>query len=400
MPKAVSLNPEDAYDPIGDAADRIAAYVADQCEGEIDKIYCQPNNEGLYVAVNGDRTHRFQLTALEPCAEARRDLHEADRTYTVGELLSLNLKSPPAFIEGLLHEGETIVIAGRQKVGKSRLVQQMALCLASGEPFLGMRVPNPVHVLMIDFENRLAPLSQRFRAMGGGSSGHERLRVWCAQSLDSTLPDASPEGAALLQRLVEQVQPDVLIIDPWRLWLGGDENDARDIVNGLKILSSARANLPRLAIVIVHHVRKEKFDSPKRLLQDPSLWADAVSGHHAFSSHVDACYGLERQMDEAEDPLIVFGGIARNSLPPTLILEEDESLRFKVAANEAAALKVMTEAQRDVWAKIKRLRKFGFNQAVTAAETTNRKAVSAALKIAEGHGLLIKVGESYARVGA
>ena len=137
----------------------------------------------------------------------------------------------------------------------------------------------------------------------------------CAQSLDSILPDASSDGAERLRALVDEVAPDVLIIDPWRLWLGRDENDARDIVNGLKVLSSIRRCQPRLGIVIVHHVRKEKFDSPKRLLQDPSLWADAVSGHHALMSHVDASFGLERQNDENENALIVFGGIARNALP-------------------------------------------------------------------------------------
>ena len=384
-------------DDFDESMAEVRAYLEQQAIGDPTSVFTNHTRHGLLVGV-GDS--KFMVAPYRGDGLPKENVMEAERSYSVGELLRLNLSIPPPFIEGLLYEGETDVIAGRQKVGKSRLTQQMALCLATGDPFLGMRVPKPVRVLMIDFENRPGPLSQRFRAMGGDVSGHERLRVWCARSLDSTLPDASPEGAALLRRLVEQAQPDVLIIDPWRLWLGGDENDARDIVRGLRILSSVRANLPHLAIVVVHHVRKEKFDSPKRLLQDPSLWADAVSGHHALMSHVDACYGLERQMAEDEDPLIVFGGIARNTQPPTLILEEDESLRFKVSANEAAAFKVMTKAQREAWNKIKKMRKFGFNQAVTAAKTTNRKAVSATLKIAEYHGLLIKVGDSYASVGA
>jgi hypothetical protein len=34
------------------------------------------------------------------------------------------------------------------------------------------------------------------------------------------------------------------------------------------------------------------------------------SGHHALVSHVDACYGLEREIDENGNELIVFGGVA------------------------------------------------------------------------------------------
>jgi hypothetical protein len=61
----------------------------------------------------------------------------------------------------------------------------------------------------------------------------------------------------------------------------------------------------------------------------------------------------------------------------------------------------MTKAQREAWAKTKTLpKKFGFNQAVAAAKTTNRKAVSAALKIAVSHGLLVRDNDSYIRVGS
>jgi hypothetical protein len=57
----------------------------------------------------------------------------------------------------------------------------------------------------------------------------------------------------------------------------------------------------------------------------------------------------------------------------------------------------MTKAQREVWDKIKGLRQFGFNQAVTAAKTTNRKAVSSTLRITVSHGLVLKEGDSYIR---
>ncbi|MGA2183818.1 MAG: AAA family ATPase [Bryobacteraceae bacterium] len=389
-------------DPVREGADRIADYLCRHAPGGIEEIYSEENSRGLFLGVKGDQEQRYLLTDLNGGGvppDLTNDSLDDQRSYSVEELLDLNLPSPPPFIEELLHEGETIVIAGRQKVGKSRLTQQMALCLAAGQAFLGMRVPKPASVLMIDLENRPAPLAQRFRAMGGDPAGRTRLHVWCARSLDATLPDASPEGVVLLRKLVEQVRPDVLVIDTWRLWLGGDENDAREIVEGLKKLASVRVNLPHLAIVIVHHVRKERFEFPRRLLQDPSLWADAVSGHHALSSHVDACYGLERQMEDGEDPLIVFGGIARNTQPQTLILDEDDSLRFTVAANEDAALKVMTKAQQEIWKAIGQLPRFRFTQAVTAAKTTNKKAVSAALKIAESHGLLRREGEMYVRAG-
>lgn len=398
MPK-LGFGRENFCDPVQEGLTKLASYLTHESGPKIDAVHCERNRKGLFVCVKGERERRYLLTVLDASNQVgdRQSLNDPERTLTLEQLLQLKLAPPRAVIEGLLHEGETVVVAGRQKVGKSRLTQQMALCLANAETFLGMSVPHARRVLMIDLENGLGSLSERFRAMGGERGGDKRLSVWCAQSLDSVLPDASTDGAERLRALVDEVRPDVLIIDPWRLWLGRDENNAVDIVAGLRILASIRRQHPDITIVIVHHVRKEKFESPRRLLNDPSLWAEAVSGHHALMSHVDGCFGLERQADDEENTLIVFGGIARNALPSTLILDEDDSLRFSIAANEGAALNVMTKAQRDIWDKIKGLRKFGFNQAATVAKTTNRKALSAALRIAVSHGLISKEGDTYVR---
>jgi hypothetical protein len=269
-------------------------------------------------------------------------------------------------------------------------MMQMALALVNGQDFLGNKVSGPVRVLLVDFENRAASLSERFRLMNGDTDGYKQLYVWSAPSLSSDLPDATTDGQKRLLESVEQVRPAVLIIDPWRLWLGGDENSASDIVRGLKLLASLRDRLPHLAIVIVHHVRKEKFENPRQLIADPSLWSDSLSGHHALMSHVDACYGLERS-----DGLTVFGGIARNADPSTLILDDEPDLRFKVAGNEEEMARLMTPAQTLIWNAGRMLKRFTFTELVTKARTTNRKAVSATLRTAENHGLIHKEGDRY-----
>jgi hypothetical protein len=198
-----------------------------------------------------------------------------------------------------------------------------------------------------------------------------------------------------LQTLLDQTKGEVLFIDPWRLWLGGEENNSEDIVRGLTALSQLRKFCPTLTIVIVHHVRKERFESPARLLRDPSLWVEGISGHHALVSHVDACYGLDRQEHNGEE-VFVFGGVARNVEPRTLILNDDpESLRFEVAASHEAAIAIMTPKEKEIFEKIKSLERFTWKQAVAAAETTNKKLVSSVLKKAEGHGLFTKMGSIY-----
>ena len=161
-----------------------------------------------------------------------------------------------------------------------------------------------------------------------------------------------------------------------------------------------RESRPNLTTIIVHHVRKDRVESPRNLLADPRLWIESVSGHYALASHVDACFGLERQRDEGGEEWIAFGGIARNTEPRTLLLEDDEeSLRFEVRRGEDVLEVVLTKRERDIWKTAATMKRFGFNSLATRAGVTNRKAVSSMLKKAESHGLIARSGKEYVVTG-
>ena len=147
-------------------------------------------------------------------------------------------------------------------------------------------------------------------------------------------------------------------------------------------------------------MRKDRVESPRNLLADPRLWIESVSGHYALASHVDACFGLERQRDEGGEEWIAFGGIARNTEPRTLLLEDDEeSLRFEVRRGEDVLEVVLTKRERDIWKTAATMKRFGFNSLATRAGVTNRKAVSSMLKKAESHGLIARSGKEYVVTG-
>jgi hypothetical protein len=197
--------------------------------------------------------------------------------------------------------------------------------------------------------------------------------------------------------MIRSTGADVLIIDPWRIFLGRDENNAEEVVRGLKLLSTLKTHNPRLAIVIVHHVRKDRYETPRKLMADPRLWIDAVSGHHALPSHSDACFGLERERADDGEEWIVFGGVARNTEPRTILLEDDEqTLRFTLQNNAAALDLLLTDSEKSIWAAAKTLGQFTFTKLQTQAKTKNKKALVSALKKAKAQGLLNHDGKTYA----
>jgi hypothetical protein len=394
MPK-VGFDLASMRDPLADGAQEIARYLEEH-NGRIDKIYCERYSKGLAVIVEGEQDMRYLLCELDGTNfPVDSDGVTLGDLFSLRELEGLDLGPQRVVVEGLIHEAETIVIGGRPKVGKSRLVHQLALALVDAQPFLGMAVPLPRRVLLLDLENGGRGLRDRLVKMSSDTVAKDCLFVAFSDTLADPRLTNTPAGLVHLRELLNRSGADVLIIDPWRLWLGGDENDSEQVVRGLKALSELRRDHPTLTIAIVHHVRKESGESPKKLLEDPRLWTENLSGHHALMSHANAGFGLERRM-ENEEEMLVFGGVGRNVEPKTLILQEDPAtLRFDVCRNEQAAMKVMTPAERALWRTAQSLDRFRFTDLEQASASKNKKAISDMLKKAQEHGVLVKIGSHY-----
>ena len=133
---------------------------------------------------------------------------------------------------------------------------------------------------------------------------------------------------------------------------------------------------------MVHHTRKTQGLDAPLLRIDPSAWVENASGHSAFVGHLDACFGLEREVDrKSGDELIVFGGVSRSAAPRTLLLDEDpETLIFRTAESDDVVQKLLTAKERDAWSAVADLPSFTFGDAVERAHTTNRKLVASLLR--------------------
>jgi hypothetical protein len=378
--------------PLDDICDSFAKYVTANI-GDINQVFTQEKSKGLLTIISHTDGNERKILTMPIDGQAEEPFESIGGLYALDKLLDLPISKPDAVIEDLVNEGETTLIAGRPKVGKSRIVHQMTLSLANGTPFLGMSIPHPRSVLLLDLENKPWAIKERLMRMAGQHMPkNENVFVWCANTLAENTLDSTEAGVKNLEKFIHQTKAEVLVIDPWRLWLGEDENDATKVVRGLKLLSSLRINHPTLAIVIVHHIRKERFESPSKLIKDPSLWMENISGHYALVGHVDACYGLERQIND-DGEIVVLGGVARNNEPRTILLNDDpDSLRFEVANNEDAAKMTMTDKEIEFWEITKKKKSFTWTLLLNELGTKTKKLISSMLKKAEAHGLLEKTG--------
>ena len=354
----------------------------------------------LAKATTAEGRARIEQERADAIARARANGtgRAAVQIDTLAEIRQANYPVPRPIVRGLFAEGETILLIGKPKIGKSRLTQQLTLCMSRGEEFLGHRIDRAHRVLYLDLENRLSGVQTRFAAMSPPHPCDANIFLYAPQTLAENAFVASGDGIRELGRVVDEFRPDVLVIDPWRLFVGGDGNKEDVVMNGLKVLSEVRRHHGDLAIILIHHLRKqsEAYGKGAMLRHDPSAWVEGASGHYALIGHSDATLGLERERTEGGDELIVFGGIARTLVPPLLILDEsEETLLFDVARGAEVLVQTLTPAEQKIWNAACTIRQFAFSELMSAAGTTNRKAVTSTLRKAEAAQMVTHDGRLY-----
>lgn len=329
------------------------------------------------------REKRTRPTALKATAAIPKIL-------SLAELREADFPKPIPIVEHFLHEGETVAFIGRPKMGKSLLMQQLALSATRGEPFLGRKIQGPQRVFYLDLENRFPFVKERFGRMSSPHDLDANLGIYSPGTLaDQSLTLGSTDGLSNLRKVLEQFRPSILFVDPWRLFCGGDESKVEQVVKALREVSSLREILPKMGIVVVHHLRKNQGESRVKLRLNAHDWVEEASGSYSFIGHCDATFGLDREREGNEDELIVLGGIARNfSADPLLLTHDEETLRFAIAAGEELLLKLLTGAEGEYWQLAKARKSFTHGDLVEARPSTNKGALSGMLKKARNQGLI------------
>lgn len=146
----------------------------------------------------------------------------------------------------LIPKGSITVLFGKGGIGKTWLAMDMAKCIGSGTPFLGLTtIKTPV--IYIDFENPLAVLNKRIQVLGNAEevsfwrAGNEKVRPPKLDSKEWKLYKQLPKGS-------------LLIFDTLRSSQGKDENASNEmglIMGRLKELRDMG-----FTIILLHHTAK------------------------------------------------------------------------------------------------------------------------------------------------
>lgn len=208
-------------------------------------------------------------------------------------------------IEGLW-AGEAVgVVGGIPKVGKTWLVLEMALAVASGLPCLGrFAVKNPGPVLLFCAEDGPRAVQKRVAGLAKARGvDFDRLAVGWIDAPAIWLDDEGHRNR--LTQTVTTLKPRLLILDPLVRLHRGDENSAGEIAAVLGYLRALQRE-HHVAVMLVHHVRKSGASQPGQALRgsgDLHAWGD--SNCYLLQRDGQPTLVVEHRAHPAPEPFVV-----------------------------------------------------------------------------------------------
>lgn len=186
---------------------------------------------------------------------------------------------PDELIEGVLRQGGKMSLTGPSKAGKSFLLIQLALALATGSEWLGYKCAKK-KVLYINFEIERNMMKSRewsvCDAVGiNKEDAAKNMHTW---NLKGTIATMDKLRVSLVRRC-KKFEYDVVIVDPIYKTLTGDENSATDMSRFTSYLDEV-CNKAGVSVIYAHHHSKGA--------QGGKSAADRSSGSGVFARDPDA----------------------------------------------------------------------------------------------------------------
>lgn len=245
---------------------------------------------------------------------------------TLRELFALDAPPPPLVIEGILHQGCKMILGGMSKSNKSWCLLDLALSVASGQPWWGRRCTK-LPVVYINFELPVWAVKQRIDALCAArpdcKSMGDSLHVWNLRGHNSDLTLLRPK----LEEQLARHQFGLIILDPAYKVLGNRDENANGEIAGLMNELEAMAQKTGAAVVVAHHFAKGDSTAKNAM--------DRMSGAGAWARDPDSIVVLT---PHEEENCFTVTSILRNlpQLPEFVVAWEYPLMRLAKELNPEA----------------------------------------------------------------
>ncbi len=174
---------------------------------------------------------------------------------TLEQLCAVAVAPPPLIIDGILHQGCKMILGGTSKSNKSWCLLDLALSVASGQPWWGRQCAK-LPVVYINFELHVWAVTQRIQALRAArpecQSMDQTLHVWNLRGHNADITLLRPK----LEEQLAKHRFGLIILDPAYKVLGNRDENANGEIASLMNEFEAMAQKTGAAIVVAHHFAK------------------------------------------------------------------------------------------------------------------------------------------------
>jgi hypothetical protein len=244
------------------------------------------------------------------------------RVQTLAEIAESPPEEATFLIEqGILPKGGRLLIAGKPKVGKSILVDNLALSLAAGIPFLKtFSVDHPTRTLLLDRELSKWSLFQRLNQLMDDRPGYKAAVENLMIDHDHLIRLDQPNAYDTLRQLIEQNGAEVIILDTAYKFFGKILDDPSD---GFAILDKC-IHETGVSVVLTHHIKKSQGGKSKE--NNDHADPDNVAGSFLWTGWPNATVLLNYLNRSVENPfnaVATFTAFRDHAAPEPLALYRD-----------------------------------------------------------------------------
>jgi hypothetical protein len=197
--------------------------------------------------------------------------------------------APPQLIEGILHQGCKMILGGTSKSNKSWCLLDLALSVASGQPWWG-RQCTKVPVVYINFELQPWALAERLGALIMARPeiklSKETFAVWNLRGHNADMSLLRPK----LEEQLTRHEFRLIILDPAYKVLGDRDENANGEIASLMNEFEAMAQKTGAAVVVAHHFAKGDSTAKSAM--------DRMSGAGAWARDPDSIMVLTPHEEE------------------------------------------------------------------------------------------------------
>jgi hypothetical protein len=286
------------------------------------------------------------LRALEPNPKTAEPVGEKLQAYaqqkgasvlqavSALDIVNEEISPPEQVLEDFVDVGDVVGIFGKSKQRKSWFAMQLALCIATGEPFLQWSVSRRHRVLLLQMEVQEKHYRRRIQRVAGTMFGGAPQFKRDLDFLRIVNCRGKNVNAEQIQQLVTVLDPEVVFIDPIYTLIAeeSDQESVKSLVRSFaEIAESGRT------VFYVHHDKKGKSGDVELV--------DRGSGSGVIGRAYDAACFLDAHKDSDDHSVVQslcrnYAGSPKFSMTWTdFVFQVDDEMPAEVATSHSESSK-------------------------------------------------------------